>query len=33
MSYQGKKWQAKWWTQNEAPGAAEWGPWQLLGNC
>ncbi|WP_233261922.1 glycosyl hydrolase family 18 protein [Vitiosangium sp. GDMCC 1.1324] len=32
-TYNGKLWRAKWWTQNEIPGAAEWGPWELLGNC
>ncbi|WP_082104311.1 discoidin domain-containing protein [Demequina soli] len=28
--YQGKLWQAQWWTRNEAPGQA-WGPWMELG--
>jgi len=33
VSYQGQKWQAKWWTQNEPPKTADGYPWQLLGNC
>ncbi|MFC4158502.1 glycosyl hydrolase family 18 protein [Chitinimonas lacunae] len=24
----GKTWRAKWWTQNERPGASAWGPWE-----
>lgn len=28
VSYGGKSWRAKWWTQNEAPGASQWGPWE-----
>ncbi|MCX7220692.1 MAG: carbohydrate-binding protein, partial [Burkholderiales bacterium] len=24
----GKTWRAKWWTQNEQPGANQWGPWE-----
>jgi chitinase len=24
---------AKWWTQNEVPGASQWGPWQDEGAC
>ncbi|MEV1026058.1 carbohydrate-binding protein [Streptomyces sp. NPDC050264] len=31
--YNGHNWKAKWWTQNEKPGAAEWGPWQDEGAC
>ncbi|MER7974613.1 carbohydrate-binding protein [Streptomyces sp. NPDC096080] len=33
VSYGGHTWKAKWWTQNETPGAAEWGPWQDEGAC
>ncbi|BCJ38176.1 hypothetical protein Athai_56790 [Actinocatenispora thailandica] len=32
-SYDGHAWTAKWWTQGETPGAAEWGPWQDDGAC
>lgn len=27
-SYNNKAWRAKWYTQNEAPGASQWGPWE-----
>ncbi|BCJ38175.1 hypothetical protein Athai_56780 [Actinocatenispora thailandica] len=33
VSYQNHEWTAKWWTQGETPGAAEWGPWQDDGAC
>ncbi|MEU2732463.1 carbohydrate-binding protein [Streptomyces griseoviridis] len=33
VSYAHHTWKAKWWTQNETPGAAEWGPWQDEGAC
>ncbi|MFI9244690.1 chitinase [Streptomyces sp. NPDC053086] len=33
VSYNKHNWKAKWWTQNEAPGASEWGPWQDEGAC
>ncbi|MFJ8826710.1 carbohydrate-binding protein [Streptomyces sp. NPDC102467] len=33
VSYNGHNFKAKWWTQNEKPGAAEWGPWQDEGAC
>ncbi|WP_432169016.1 chitinase [Streptomyces sp. 1222.5] len=33
VSYAKHNWKAKWWTQNETPGAAEWGPWQDEGAC
>ncbi|MFJ2901982.1 carbohydrate-binding protein [Streptomyces sp. NPDC087212] len=33
VSYDFHHWKAKWWTQNETPGAAEWGPWQDEGAC
>ncbi|MEU3986669.1 carbohydrate-binding protein [Streptomyces sp. NPDC026672] len=32
-SYDHHNWKAKWWTQNEVPGASEWGPWQDEGAC
>ncbi|MEW2301040.1 carbohydrate-binding protein [Streptomyces sp. NPDC006655] len=32
-SYGGHNWKAKWWTQNEVPGASEWGPWLDEGAC
>ncbi len=33
VSYNGHQWRAKWWTQNEVPGAAQWGPWEDQGVC
>ncbi|MBO1330686.1 carbohydrate-binding protein [Streptomyces sp. VRA16 Mangrove soil] len=33
VAYNGHNWKAKWWTQNEQPGAAEWGPWADEGAC
>ncbi|MFT4210832.1 MAG: carboxypeptidase regulatory-like domain-containing protein [Microbacterium sp.] len=30
--YDGKRWQAKWWTRNQTPGDV-WGPWTLLDAC
>lgn len=27
VSYNGAYYQSKWWTQNEVPGASQWGPW------
>jgi chitinase len=33
VSYNHHNWKAKWWTQNEAPSGAEWGPWQDEGAC
>lgn len=27
VSYNGKVYEAKWWTTNEAPGSSEWGAW------
>ncbi|WP_201849873.1 glycosyl hydrolase family 18 protein [Myceligenerans indicum] len=32
-SYDGHDWRAKWWTRNETPGAAQWGPWEDQGEC
>ncbi|MFD0712934.1 carbohydrate-binding protein [Paenibacillus sp. GCM10027626] len=34
MTYNGKKYQAKWWTQNERPDlkSGQWDVWQLLGD-
>lgn len=31
VSYQGNDYKAKWWTQNNIPGAEQWGPWELVG--
>ncbi|TDR79772.1 glycosyl hydrolase family 18 protein [Paludibacterium purpuratum] len=28
-TYGGKAWRADWWTQGEAPGASQWGPWKV----
>ncbi|MFG2933311.1 carbohydrate-binding protein [Streptomyces achromogenes] len=33
VSYGKHNWKAKWWTQNETPGASQWGPWQDEGAC
>ncbi|MFF0459732.1 chitinase [Streptomyces mexicanus] len=33
VSYHQHNWKAKWWTQNEAPGASQWGPWEDEGAC
>ncbi|WP_316741634.1 chitinase [Streptomyces sp. MK7] len=33
VSYDKHNWKAKWWTQNEVPGASQWGPWQDEGAC
>ncbi|MER7595405.1 carbohydrate-binding protein, partial [Streptomyces hydrogenans] len=34
VSHNGRKYKAKWWTQNEAPGTTgDWGVWQDLGAC
>ncbi|GAA4831472.1 hypothetical protein GCM10023221_04040 [Luteimicrobium xylanilyticum] len=33
VSYGGKVYQAKWWTLGETPGAAQWGPWAVVGTC
>jgi len=30
VSYNGKIYEAQWWTQGEAPGAQEWGPWKYI---
>ncbi|MEV7614290.1 glycoside hydrolase family 19 protein [Streptomyces sp. NPDC089799] len=33
-SYNGRNWQAKWWTRNETPGTTgEWGVWADRGSC
>lgn len=32
VSYNGKIYQAKWWTQGVAPDGSEWGVWKLIGN-
>jgi len=34
VSYNGRKWQAQWWTQGEAPGTTgQWGVWRDQGAC
>ncbi|MCB7136136.1 lytic polysaccharide monooxygenase [Cellulosimicrobium marinum] len=33
VSHNGNIFEAKWWTQNNTPGAEEWGPWKLVGAC
>lgn len=32
VTYEGKLYQSKWWTQGSAPGV-QWGPWEDLGVC
>lgn len=31
VTYQGKTYKAKWWTQGNVPGTEQWGPWELVG--
>lgn len=31
VTYQGKTYKAKWWTQGNVPGTEQWGPWELIG--
>lgn len=33
VNYQGNQYKAKWWTVGDQPGAAPWGPWELVGAC
>lgn len=34
VSWNGKAWRAKWWSQNEEPGTTgTWGVWEDLGSC
>lgn len=33
VTYAGKTWKAKWWTQGNVPGAETWGPWTQTGAC
>ncbi len=33
VSYQSVTYTAKWWTQNNIPGAEQWGPWEANGAC
>lgn len=30
VTYAGQDWRAKWWTQGDVPGAAQWGPWEVV---
>ncbi|WP_157669932.1 chitinase [Chitinibacter sp. GC72] len=30
VSYNGSIYEAKWWTQGEAPSSSDWGPWKLV---
>ncbi|MGL4996701.1 MAG: glycosyl hydrolase family 18 protein, partial [Deefgea sp.] len=30
VTYSGKDYKAKWWTQGNVPGAEQWGPWEAL---
>ena len=29
VTYSGKDYKAKWWTQGDVPGATQWGPWEV----
>lgn len=31
VSYNGRNFQAQWWTRNQVPGASPWGPWMEIG--
>ncbi|WP_135661509.1 PKD domain-containing protein [Halorhabdus rudnickae] len=31
--YDGRLWEAKWWTQGDEPGASQRGPWKEVGAC
>jgi len=31
VAYDGRRYQAQWWTQNQTPGASPWGPWAEIG--
>ncbi len=33
VSYNGRIYRAKWWTQGNVPGTEEWGPWDNIGPC
>lgn len=34
VSYNGRRWQAQWWTQGEVPGTTgQWGVWRDQGSC
>ncbi|MGI5118897.1 glycosyl hydrolase family 18 protein [Marinactinospora thermotolerans] len=33
VTYNGRLYQARWWTQGETPSSAAWGVWQDLGPC
>lgn len=33
VTYQGKMWQAQWWTQLEIPGLVENSPWEIIKTC
>lgn len=33
VNYQGKMWQAQWWTQLEIPGIVENSPWEIITSC
>ncbi|MBC1417470.1 glycosyl hydrolase family 18 protein [Listeria fleischmannii] len=30
VTYEGKTYKAKWWTQGNVPGTEQWGPWELI---
>lgn len=32
VTYDGKTYEAQWWTQGEKPGSSQWGSWKLVGD-
>ncbi|QPV62556.1 hypothetical protein I7X12_17765 [Halosimplex litoreum] len=32
-TYDGTRWEAKWWTRGDQPGARRYGPWKEIGPC
>jgi len=33
VTYNGKSYEAKWWSKGDTPGAQQWGPWKVLGEA
>jgi chitodextrinase len=31
--YDGSLWEVQWWTEDDEPGASQWGPWNELESC
>lgn len=30
VTHNGTTWEAQWWTQDQEPGASQWGPWEAV---